>query len=68
MDKTPIEFVPVQTWRIALQGIAKIALYLITIAVIIGPTLLMIAYSKPESAGCAPSKPIKLVIYPRQTT
>ena len=63
----PIEFVPVQTWRVALQSVAKLALYLCCIAVIIGPTLLMITYSKPGDAGCAPSKPVKLVIYPRQT-
>lgn len=65
MDKTPIEYQPINRWRIILQGVAKLALYLITIAVIIGPTLILVLSSKPEA--CAPSKPVKLVLYPRQT-
>lgn len=61
----PIQFVPIQRWRVALQGIAKLALYVCALAVIAGPTLIMILASKPEA--CTPSKPAKLILYPRQT-
>ena len=66
-NDTPIQYVPPSTWRIALERIAKFALYVCCVAVIIGPTVIMVAYSKPDDAGCKPAKPVKLVLYPRQT-
>jgi hypothetical protein len=51
-DKTPIEFVPVSLWRVALQNIAKLALYIIIISVIIGPTLLMIITKSGPNEPC----------------
>jgi len=55
----PIQFVDVPKWRIALGRIAKLALYLIAIAVIAGPAALMIFFSKPDSKPeikCVPTR------------
>jgi len=42
MDRTPIQYEPISRWRITLQAVSKVVLYILTIVVIAGPTLIMI--------------------------
>jgi hypothetical protein len=53
-DKTPIEFVPISCWRIILQSVARLVLYILMITVIIGPTILMIVSKTSPGEPSAP--------------
>ena len=52
-NEMPIQFVPVSRWRVALQGVATVVLYLLVITVIIGPTLIMVLTKTSPGEACA---------------